>query len=172
MAPGFKCGNGNKDMKKLKDVLKIRKSAWMKLGIFIKKWITTDAMVGVVQGKQRPYKSQSYKDYKSRGMRRKTDGKLLKSMNNHNPKNTLTKNVNMMLTGRLFKGLKPVSSTYHSVTMSYNASDADKIEGAEDNGTNIRTLSPKNQRNVKKEIMIMLDKPIKEYVNEKIIIKA
>lgn len=157
---------------KLVNVLRIPKKSWMRIGVKIKGWTYKDAMSGIVQGKQRRYKSKAYKEYKSRGMRRKTDGELLKSMKNRNPRSTWTKQVNMMLTGRLFRGLKPIKSTTKSVTMSFNESDSGKVEGALDNGTDILTLNPKRQRNVRTEIINEFDKLIKKYCKKPIIIKA
>ena len=164
-------------MKKLTDVLKIRKSAWFKFGILIKKWLTQDAIKGLTQGNEIGYKSIVYKDYKSRGMKAKTLKRKVKPYDGVAIKSRKTGTINMMLTGQLFRGLFPsgIIRTRKYVTgviMAYKNKDAGKIEGNEDRGVNVRTLNEKNIKKAQKEIMRMLDKPIKEYVNEKIIIKV
>lgn len=158
-------------MNKLKDILKIKKSIWYKLGIYIKKWITQDAIKGLTQGDKVPYKNSTYKDYKKRGMKAKTLNRHVKPYDGVSIKNRRTGFVNMMLTGQLFAGLFPVKALNNGIVMSYKEKDEKKIEGNEARGVNIRTLNEKNQKKALKYYSDALEKNIKEYTKKEIIIK-
>lgn len=158
----------------LKDILKFNPKFWKYVGDKIKKWIKNDLKSGKLQGGKESdaYRSEQYKDYKSRYMNRKRDGKKLKAYSGVSIRSNETKKVNMILTGQLVGGLHVKRYDNVSVLMSYEDKDEMKLQGNEDLGRDIRNLNEPNQVKVVKEIEKEISKNIKEYCREPIIIKV
>lgn len=78
--------------------------------------------------------------------------------------------VNLILTGQMFRGLKPISSDEMSVTMSYAQKDAGKVLGAKRFGRIITSLNKSNIEKVKEELVKEYDKHIKEGLPKKVTI--
>ncbi len=169
----------NKDLQKrlnMKQITEIKKSWWMQLGIFVKKWIYKDMLAGKLQGKEVKYKSgkkggeSSYVKYKKKYMRKK-DGKILKGITAP-PKSKHTANVNMVLTGTLGEGLHPLKATKNGLTMSYAPKDRMKIVGNKEAGDSIKTLNTKNTKKVKTKLEEQYNKNIDAWAKKKIIINV
>lgn len=135
----------------LSKILKLTPSWWKQLGGFIVKWIREDFAQGLFQNNKQhlAYRSKQYIKYKLNDMRRFTDGKRLKSHYGDPIASRQTTYVDMTLTGKLKKGLRPRSSTSNSVTMGYDPADAPKILGNKKYGRDVVGLNDKNKRLVK-----------------------
>lgn len=164
---------------KLDQIIKFPKSWWMQLGKSIGVWIASDAKNGILQGQKQTdtYRSQQYKKYKSNYMNRITDGKKLKAVKGQSVKNNDNSRVTMTLTGQLFRGLKPKSvvqsaKIIYGVLMSYLPKDADKIDGNENLGRDIRNLRPENVEKVTKEYGKEAERRIKQWASKKITVKV
>lgn len=148
---------------KLSEIVELKKTIWMKAPNLVQKLIRKDMIAGKVQGKQRKYKSKSYKKYKANNMRRFTDGKRLKSYVGVSIRSANIGDVNMYLTGQTIDGLHTHSIQKDGATLSYASKDANKVLGNENLGSDIRTLNDKNQKTVQSWLEKEHDKLIKNF---------
>lgn len=170
---------------------------WLKVGGLIPAWIYADCKIGLMQnnGKGYHYKSEQYKKYKANGMRRFTKGKASDSgAFFNNPKagkskktgfttggrlsslkgipidSTNTSFVDMILTGRTVKSLKPKTSDEVSVTMAYPPDKAGIVLGNKRRGYNIVGLNNQNIKKVRQLIIKQLDDNQKAMLGKKMVI--
>ena len=167
----------------MKEILKIKKDFWQRLGVKVKQWITEDADNGILQNGTFHYVSEQYKKYKANymnkfgtGKKNAGAGKKLKSVKGQSVVSNRTSSVDMKLTGRTLKGLKPIATTGDSVTMAFNPIDSDKIIGNEEKYNRvIAGLSEKNTKKaldmfsseIDKNLAVWSKKEIKIYVGRK-----
>ena len=97
-------------------------------------------------------------------------GKRLKSYSGISIASNQTQQVNMMVTGKTGKGLHLDEILPNGVVMSYKSEDAKKILGNEDMGRIITTLSEKNQKIIFKMFSDMLDKIVKDWAKQDIVL--
>lgn len=136
-------------------ILQLTPAWWKHLGGFIAKWVREDSKKGLFQNNAQhlAYRSRQYKKYKANDMRRFTDGKRLQAYRGQSIESNKTQFVDMTLTGKLKKGLRPRSWTKYSVTMGYNPEDAKKILGNKKYNRDVVGLNDKNKRLVKVELI-------------------
>ena len=164
-------------------VLKLKKTFWEQLSVYIKKWILQDMIKGVCQAYTggTGYLSATYLKYKANYMKRfttrtykkgtkhisagttTTAGTKLKAYEGISIRSNNTSQVNMLLTGQTIEGLEYKSSTDTSLKMSYKDKDEKKIIGNEDLGRFITTLNEENQTKAVKMIEDELMKNIKNW---------
>jgi len=167
----------------MKQILDIKVGFWTRLGEKIKDWITEDAENGILQNGIHRYLSKEYMKYKANymnkfgmGKNKIGKGKKLKAVKGQSVVSNRTSSVNMILTGRTFKGLHVATANQNSVTMSYRGKDEDKIIGNEENHDRvITTLNEKNtdkalelySKEIDKNILAWAKKDIKIYIGRK-----
>ena len=95
-------------------------------------------------------------------------GKRLKAYYGRTIASRETGFVNMILTGRLMKGLKPRKWDNYSVTMGYESVDAGKILGGQKYSREVMGLNTENRDLVKQEIIKEFDRNQIEWGNEPI----
>lgn len=146
------------------------------------------------------YKSETYKRYKANGMKRftKGDAKLssikgkkdlffknpkagldkkgigtgdrLKSYKGVSIESTNTSFVDMILTGRTIKSLKPKSSDETGVVMAFGQDKAGVILGNAKRNYNIVGLNNNNRKKIRNIILAQLDNNLKKEIGKTIII--
>lgn len=168
---------------KYEKVIELTPAFWRKkVGGQVPGWIRDDAKKGIMQNNRKglSYKSRSYVEYKRRGMRRKTDNKMLgspraiktkrrKGMTKIKPvrlktgkqgmagttiMSRQTAYVDMTLTGQTLFGLRPIAASKKGVTMAYAAKDAGKVAGNMLRGYSIVGLNKQNIAKVKRLIIM------------------
>ena len=97
-------------------------------------------------------------------------GSRLKSYSGISIASNQTQQVNMMVTGQTGKGLHLDEILPNGVVMAYMPEDAKKILGNEDMGRIITTLSEKNQKIIFKMFSDMLDKIVKDWARQDIVL--
>ena len=149
---------------------------WEKVGGLIPAWVYADCKIGLMQnnGKNYHYKSEQYKKYKANGMKRLTTGKTkggrLSSLKGISIDSTNTSFVDMILTGRTVKSLKPKTSDEVSVTMAYPPDKAGIVLGNKRRGYNIVGLNKQNIKKVRQLIVKQLDDNQKAMLGKKLVI--
>ncbi len=159
----------------------IKKDFWQRLAENIKIMIRNDMIAGEVQeyteqkkktsGGARNY-SAGYKKYKANYMNRFTDGKKLKSVSGKSVVDSKTDSVNMRLTGQTIAGLHLEQVLTNGIIMSYQESDAKKIEGNADMGRIITTLNEKNREKTLKLYSEALDRSLREWAKKELVIRV
>lgn len=142
----------------LDKLLSFTQSFWLKLGREIATVVRQDFQSGIMQNDTQGhrYKSEQYKRYKANQMRtysKVNKGKRLKAYYGLPIVSTQTGFVDMTLTGRLSKGLRPISATNNSVLMGYMPEDTGKILGNQKHGYDVVGLNTKNINFVKDKII-------------------
>ena len=97
-------------------------------------------------------------------------GSRLKSYSGISIASNQTQQVNMMVTGQTGKGLHLDEILPNGVVMAYMPEDAKKILGNENMGRIITTLSEKNQKIIFKMFSDMLDKIVKDWARQDIVL--
>ena len=163
---------GNRVKNNLADTLNLSPSWWKRLGGFIAKWVREDFSRGVFQNDMQrlPYLSKQYTDYKSRRMQTKSGNKRLKAYYAQPIESHQVSFVDMTLTGKLKKSLRPVKSDKLSVTMGYSPTDKnpEKIIGNERYGRVVMGLNEKNQDKAFDMLLKEIDSKILDWVKEDI----
>ena len=139
---------------------------WKKFGVFQAIMIKDGLENGTFQGKKKKdrYRSDQYKDYKSRDMKRKRDGKRLKAYESKTISSDETSFVNLMLTAAMIKSLRPRKQTKRSVTNGVDSVHEGKVRGAAKLGRIFLTLNKKNKaRGLKFIDKFMLDPQLKKW---------
>ena len=159
----------------------IKKDFWQQLANNIKSMIRNDMITGVVQeyttqkkktsGGAKNY-SKGYKKYKANYMNRFTDGKKLKSVSGRSVVDNKIGSVNMRLTGQTIEGLHLEQVLNNGIIMSYQDSDAKKIEGNADMGRVINTLNKKNREKTLNLYSDALDKSLKKWAQKELVIRV
>ena len=131
------------------DFLKsFKASQWKRLGEFISNWIREDAQQKILQGKKLSdkYRSSQYIKYKANDMRRFTDNKRLKAYFAQPITSNETSSVNMTLTGKMLRSLRPRRANRLGVSIGVNKEHEGKILGNRDKfQREVLTLNQKNQ---------------------------
>ena len=157
--------------------IKLTKEQWMRIGGWVAEDVRDDFKDGKFQNdtKNHSYRSEQYKDYKSRAFGKKTGCGRLKQYYSKAIDSTNTAYVDMTATGDLNKSLRPIKATETSVTMEFKSDDprtADKIRGGQALGRDVMGLSRENQRKVAGYIKKEMDEKIrKSTTNIKVNIK-
>jgi len=154
---------------KLKDIPKVTNKFMKTLAQLAIDEITLDAFQGVFQNGQSglQYKSKVYKEYKSRGMVGKRTGKKLKAFGKQSI-DTTTSFVNMKLTGRTLRSMKP-SSKKNTAIITYDRGEI--VLGNQKRGYDIYDLSNESKAQILKDLEELYAENIKKYVSKTTIIK-
>ena len=153
-------------------VLKLTPNFWREVGVNVKKWIKKDMREGRLQtDTQYNYKSNQYKKYKSKFMN-KLDGRKVKSVRGTSVQSNWTNSVNMLLTGQLIDGLSTIKTDTQSVTLKYADKDKMKLIGNPEYAKGLLTLSGENKEKVKKMVIRELEKSMKDWAKQKIVISV
>ena len=157
------------------------KEFWLQTGKQICVEIQKDAKAGLMQDGKRNlhYKSEKYTKYKANRMERFTTREYKKGtktippgfianqgtkLNAFKAQSIVSNNiayVDMTLTGKTLRGLKPKKAGDTNVILAFNSEDTQKVLGNRDNGYNIVGLNDKNIRIVKNEIVKKFEQNIK-----------
>jgi len=161
--------HSKKEIRLLKDIVELAPKFWRELGGKIAKWVREDFVGGKYQNDMQRdrYRSRQYVKYKANDMK-KLDGKRLKAYYARGIDSNETSFVNMILTGRLMKGLKPRKWDNYSVTMGYESVDAGKILGGQKYNREVMGLNTENRDLVKQEIIKEFDRNQIEWRKEPI----
>jgi hypothetical protein len=144
---------------------RFNKRFWNNLAASVKELIWTDASQGIFQNEKKDlnYKSESYKDYKSRYMQGKRLTRKVKPYNAVSVISNETKFVNMILTGRTRRNFKhEVQSDSLGINLFYDSQFSGLLLGNEENDRVIIGLRKKNQDYVFDEILSQVDEAIRK----------
>jgi len=152
-------------------ILKMTPQKWMKIGRKAVSYIREDARRGHLQGdiEVDRYRSRQYINYKSKGMRRK-DGKRLKGQYAQKITSTRTDKVDLTLTGDMINSLRPVKSSQLGVEIAVGSEHIGKVVGNRRYGREILSLHKGNQRKVKLDILNVIDKNLRSWAKDRIVI--
>lgn len=132
-------------------------SSFMKkvIGKLVIKEVRKDMANGLMQNNKQklPYKSNTYAEYKRRGMERKTDGKRLKAFRGQSISSRQTKHVDMTLTGKTKSGFGVKSAAVNLLVMAFRSRDAKKVKGNQKHGYDLIGLNDKNKRLIVDELL-------------------
>jgi len=129
--------------------------------------IISDADKGYFQNGavRKPYKSDTYKRYKANSMQGFRTGKKLKAFTNQST-DTTSEYINMRLTGRTLRGMRP-SSRKNTAIITYDR--AEIVLG--NKKTDIYDLRQVNKNKLFRNIEKLYDRNIKKYTAKTITIK-
>jgi hypothetical protein len=160
---------------RIKNLLKLDYAFLTKLESRIRGWIKDDMIRGEMQAPNSFNYSKQYAKYKRKGMKTKK-GKNLASLRGQGVHSTHASSVNMYLTGDLIAGLhadkKKSSARSSYVVMRYDKKDEVKLIGNIKYADYILTLSKKNIKKAMKLITNELNKRLRLYAKQKIIIRV
>lgn len=155
----------------IKQLLRLQRKTMTRLAQDAIERIRLDAAGGLYQGSSAAlgptgtkYNAQ-YARYKRNSMRRFTDGKKLKGFKGQST-NTETRVVNMNLTGKTLRQMKP-AGTATSALIKYRPESHDLILGNQARGYDIYNFSEKNLEYIKERFNEILIQPrLKEYISK------